>query len=91
MFSGNMKLLINSLLILLALFIISKLKFLILILSWTIIFVCLCILYAKSHPENKKLNIKVNRLITKFINSKFFKKSVKISKKIKQKFFDKRK
>lgn len=87
MFSGNMKLLIKVLLILLALFIISKLKFLILILSWIIIFVCLCILYAKSHPENKKLNVKVNELITKFLKSKFFKSLVKL----KNQFFDKRK
>ncbi|MGN0929883.1 MAG: hypothetical protein ACI4N3_04545 [Alphaproteobacteria bacterium] len=87
MFSGNMKLLIKVLIVLLALFIISKLKFLILILSWTIIFVCLCILYAKSHPENKKLNIKINELITKFLNSKFFKTLVKL----KNQFFDKRK
>lgn len=87
MFSGNIKLLIKVLLILLALFIISKLKFLILILSWTIIFVCLCILYAKSHPENKKLNIKVNELITKFLKSKFFKFLVNL----KNQFFDKRK
>ena len=87
MFSGNIKLLINVLLILLALFIISKLKFLILILSWIIIFVCLCILYAKSHPENKKLNIKVNELITKFLKSKFFKFLVNL----KHQFFDKRK
>ncbi|MBD5398988.1 hypothetical protein HDR60_05825 [bacterium] len=87
MFSGNMKLLIKVLIVLLALFIISKLKFLILILSWTIIFVCLCILYAKSHPENKKLNVKINELITKFLNSKFFNNLVKL----KNQFFDKRK
>ena len=91
MFSGNIKLLLNILLILLGLFIISKLKILILILSWTIILICLCILYAKSHPENKKLNKTVTRLLTKFVNSKFFKSTVKFSKKIKQNFFDKRK
>ena len=85
MFSGNIKLLLTVLLILLGLFIISKLKFLILVLSWTVIVVCLCILYAKSHPEKKKLNQRVNDLIKKFLNSKFFKYLVKI----KNKFFEK--
>ena len=85
MFSGNIKLLLTVLLILLGLFIISKLKFLILVLSWTVIVVCLCILYAKSHPENKKLNQRVNDLIKKFLNSKFFKYLVTI----KKKFFEK--
>lgn len=87
MFSGNMKLLLTVLSILLGLYIISKLKFFILILSWGIIFVCLCILYAKAHPENRKLNQVVSDWLTRFLRSKFFSTLIKL----KNKFFEKRK
>ncbi len=83
MFSGNMKLLLSVLGILLGLFIISKLKILILIISWAIIIICLCILYAKSHPENIKFNRMLNNLITKILNSKVYKYILKM----KEKFF----
>ncbi|MBQ8660526.1 MAG: hypothetical protein IJ473_03015 [Alphaproteobacteria bacterium] len=71
MFSGNFKFLMILLSIIGGLFIISKLKYFILFISWTVIIFCLGILYIKANSQNKELQAKIDFYFNKFMNSKF--------------------
>lgn len=73
MFSGNFKFLVILLSIIGGLFIISKLKYFILFISWTVIIFCLGILYIKANSQNKELQAKIDFYFRKFMNSKFVK------------------
>ncbi len=73
MFSGNFKFLIILLSIIGGLFVISKLKYFILFISWTVIIFCLGILYIKANSQNKELQAKIDYYFRKFMNSKFVK------------------
>ena len=70
MFSGNFKFLILLLSIIGGIFVISKLKYFILFISWSIIIFCLGILYIKANSNNKKLQDKIDLYFRKFMNSK---------------------
>ncbi len=73
MFSGNFKFLVILLSVIGGLFIISKLKYFILFISWSIIIFCLGILYIKANSQNKELQDKIDYYFRKFMNSKFVK------------------
>ncbi len=73
MFSGNFKFLIILLSIIGGIFVISKLKYFILFVSWSIIIFCLGILYIKANSQNKELQAKIDFYFRKFMNSKFIK------------------
>ena len=71
MFSGNFKFLMLLLSVIGGLFIISKLKYFILFISWSVIIFCLGILYIKANSNNAKLQAKIDFYFRKFMNSKF--------------------
>ena len=71
MFSGNFKILTILLSIIGGLFVISKLKYFILFISWSIIIFCLGILYIKANSQNKELQAKIDFYFRKFMASKF--------------------
>ncbi len=71
MFSGNFKFLIILLSIIGGIFVISKIKYFILFVSWSIIIFCLGILYIKANSQNKELQAKIDYYFRKFMNSKF--------------------
>ena len=71
MFSGNFKFLIILLSIIGGLFVISKLKYFILFISWTVIIFCLGILYIKANSQNKELQAKIDFYFKKFMKSRF--------------------
>ena len=73
MFSGNFRLLIFLLFLLVVFSVISHLKYFILILSWSIIVICLVFLFLKIHSKNVKLKTKLDSLFLKFVSSKFIK------------------
>ena len=82
MFSGNFKFLVLLLSIIGGIFIISKLKYFILFISWSIIIFCLGILYIKANSQNKELQAKIYFYFRKFMNSKFVKFLVAVRDKI---------
>ncbi len=82
MFSGNLKFLVILLSIIGGLFVIAKLKYFILFISWTVIIFCLGILYIKANSQNKELQEKIDFYFRKFMNSKFVEFIVSIRDKI---------
>ena len=71
MFSGNFKFLMILLSIIGGLFVIAKLKYFILFISWTVIIFCLGILFIKANSQDKNLQAKIDFYFNKFMNSKF--------------------
>ncbi len=82
MFSGNIKFLTVLLSIIGGLFIISKLKYLILFLSWAIIFFCLGVVFIKANSKNENLQRKIDYYFMVFMNSKFAKFLIKLKEKL---------
>ncbi len=71
MFSGNFKLLLGLLSIIGVVFVISKLKYFILFISWSIIIFCLGIIYIKANSKNKNLQDKIDYYFKLFMSSRF--------------------
>lgn len=82
MFSGNFRLLIFLLFLLGVFSVISPLKYFILILSWSIIIICLVFLFLKTHSKNVKLQTKLDSLFLKFVSFKFIKLLLKFYNKL---------
>ncbi len=73
MFSGNFKFIVLLLSIIGGLFVISKLKFFILFISWSVIIFCLGIMYIKANSKNQELQDKIDYYFRKIMSSKFVK------------------
>ena len=74
MFSGNFKVIVGILSVFGIIFIISKLKYLILFISWSVIIFCLGILFIKLNSKNIVLQEKIDYYFKLFMCSKFVKK-----------------
>ena len=84
MFSGNFKFIIFLLSIIGGLFVISKLKFFILFISWSIIIFCLGVMYVKANSKNQELQDKIDYYFRKFMSSKFVKFIISVRDKLSQ-------
>ena len=73
MFSGNFKFILLLLSIVGVFAIISKLKYIILFISWGVIFFCFGILFLKANSKNEKLQAKIDYYFRRFMQSKFVK------------------
>ena len=82
MFSGYARLLLRLLLVFFVLWLVARMKIVVLVLSWAVIFGCLWILWVKRYSKNKKLNKKLNDYFLRFIKSGFYKWMVAAGKKL---------
>lgn len=85
MFSGNFKFILLLLSIIGVLAIISKLKYIILFVSWTVIIFCLGILFIKANSNNRELQAKIDYYFQVFMQSKFVRYILGVYEKLKTK------
>ena len=74
MFFRNLRLIIGILSIFGIIFVISKLKYFILFISWSVIVFCLGILFIKLNSHNLVLQMKIDYYFKLFMSSRFVKK-----------------
>lgn len=83
MFFKNLQVIVGILSIFGIIFVISKLKYFILFIAWSVIIFCLGILFIKLNSNNLILQMKIDYYFRLFMNSKFTKKIQAIWHKIK--------
>ncbi len=83
MFFKNLQVIVGILSIFGIIFVISKLKYFILFIAWSVIIFCLGILFIKLNSNNLILQMKIDYYFRLFMNSKFTKKIQAIWYKIK--------
>ena len=91
MFSGNFRFILLLLSIIGVLAIISKLKYIILFVSWSVIIFCLGILFIKANSNNKVLQAKIDYYFRVFMQSRFVQYILGTYAKIKTKFDNEKK
>lgn len=81
MFLRNARLFLALVGIIFGIFLISKLKILVLVLSWAVILFCTWIFYVKCYGRDEKLKRRLDENFVRFRNSKFFASVSKFAKK----------
>ena len=91
MFSGNFKFILLLLSIIGVFAILSKLKYIILFVSWSVIIFCLGILFIKANSNNKVLQAKIDYYFRLFMQSRFVHYMLVLREKILSKLNDEKK
>jgi|GEM_PF-4481207 len=80
MFSGHVRLLLRLLLVFFLLWLVAKIRIVVLVIAWVVIFACMWILWVKRYSKNKKLEKKLDDWFLRFTKSGLHRWILKASK-----------